>query len=307
MKERLQEVFKITDLGTCRFYLGVKISQTADGVFLGQPAFIDKIIQDAHMTTAKPTKTPLPLGHVLYDEQEPMTKEETLEMSKVPYRSVFGSVLFLATRTRPDIAAAVSMLGRYLESPAPKHWKAMKHLIRYLIGTKDYGIHLRKSNTLCTKFESWSDADWARDKSTRRSRSGVLLTVNDNPILWTSKLQKATALSTTEAEFAALSDTVREVKWMRSVLEDIGFHIPSPSVIHQDNLGTITWTEQVQGLRKVKHIGIKYHYVRECVQGGHVEIKYCPSSENRADSLTKALTGKQFEQHREWLHCEPQH
>lgn len=277
VKQKLKKIFSMEDLGTCCFYLGVKINHTTDGLFLGQPSFIEKIIRDAHMVNAKPTKTPLPFGHVIYDERVELTDQESIEMENVPYRSVFGSLLFLATRTRPDIAAAVSMLGRFLENPAPKHWKAMKHLVRYLIGTKYYGLRFKKSTEPFTKFEGWSDADWARDKTTRRSRSGIVLMVDENPIMWTSKLQTATALSTSEAEFSALADTVREISWLRAVLNDIGLELPKPTTIFQDNLGTISWTEEVQGLRKAKHIGIKYHYVKESVQNGKIEVQYIPS------------------------------
>jgi len=252
------------------------------------------------MQDAKPTRTPLPMGHVLYEARSELTEKDAAVMENVPYQSVLGCLLFLSTRTRPDIATAVSMLGKFASAPTINHWQAMKHVVRYLICTRTYGIHFKKNSTK-PNIEAWSDADWGRDLDNRRSRSGVLITVNKFPISWSSRLQKSVALSTAEAEFSALSDCIREVVWLRRFFKEVHIQQSGPTQILQDNLGAISWTQEVQGLRKVKHVGIRYNYVKEAVQTMQVEVKHIPSSENRADSLTKALVGSSFVQHREYL------
>lgn len=98
----------------------------------------------------------------------------------------------MSTQTRLGIATTVSMLAKYKSTPKPKHWKMVKNVVRYLIGTSNYGIFLpnRDENTavLC-----WSDAEWAPDLLRRRSRTGLIVTIYDGPIIWTSKLQSSTA------------------------------------------------------------------------------------------------------------------
>lgn len=213
-------------------------------------------------------------------------------MSKVPFRAVLGSLLCVATRTRPYISTAVSMLAIFQETPSPIHWRTLKHVVRYVKKTVEYGIWYPKSGH-CT-LSARSDADWSRYHGQRSSRTGYALIISEAPVVWCSELQSAVTLSTSEAEFYALSSSARELVWTRSVLTDLGQGIDALTTVYEDNLGTIAWTKNVQGLRNVKHVGLKYHYVLESVVGQKVEVVYTPSIENRADGLTKALIGEPF-------------
>ena len=301
VKQELARRFTTSDLGECTHFLGIKVERRTNGLFLSQKAYAERIVEKAGMEDAKVANTPLPLSHPLYEERTGTSDAEREFMRRAPYRQLLGSLLFLATRTRPDIATAVSMLAKFQSDPSIKHWKTLKTLIRYVKGTTGTGILLPGGAGVA--LTAWSDADWARDQSRRRSRSGYLLTVNGGPVVWSSKLQNATTLSTTEAEFYALSSCVRDVQWMRAVLDELQGHQGKPTVIYQDNLGTIRWTEDVQGLRKVKHIGIRYHFVRDAVEDKDVTVVYTESAKNRADSLTKILPGEPFGIHRRWLGC----
>ena len=246
----------------------------------------------ANLVNCKSTKYPLPMSHPLYDEVMDPTPQELQQMKDVPFRRVLGGLLYLSTRTRPDIATAVSMIAKYQSNPRPIHWKMVKNVVRYLMGTADYVILLQNQKEK-TSVQCWSDADWARDLSNRRSRTGLLLTINNGPIVWTSKIQSSTALSTSEAEFNALAYGIKELKWIRIVLLELQVIDGNPITVMQDNLGTISWTEGVNGLRKVKHVGIKYNYVRDAVDSNICNIQYTPSAENRSDSLTKVLIGEE--------------
>lgn len=219
-------------------------------------------------------------------------------MQTVPYSSVLGSLLHLNTRTRPDLATAISMLGKFQSDPAPRHWKALKDVLRYLKDTLDFGLHYHGNYM---DFEAWSDADWARDQDKRRSRSGIVLTMGGNPVVWMSRMQPTVAVSTAEAEFYALSECARAVQWCKQVLSELGFKIEGPTVMYQDNLGTIRWTSEVQGLRNVKHVGIRYSFVKEIVENQEIQVLYTPSEENKADSFTKSLVGASFDAHRDNL------
>lgn len=229
-----------------------------------------------------------------------MSETESEYIKSVPYRKVLGSLVYLSTRTRPDIATATSMLGKFQESPSRVHRKILKQVVRYLSGTISFGLFLPQSEGKVV-LEGWSDADWARDTSNRRSRSGYILTLSGSPVVWFSKLQTYTSLSSSEAEFFSLAHCVREIIWIGDVLHELGVPQMSPTTVLQDNLGTISWTEEMQGLRKVKHIGVKYHYVRDTVDSETVQVSHTPSSENRADSLTKVLVGEDYKKHRVWL------
>lgn len=300
VKSELVKLFTVTDLGECNHFLGIKVERKQNGVFLSQKAYTERIIEKAGMANSKPVKAPLTLGHPLYDQRVPLNEKEADEMSGVPYRAVLGALLYLSTRTRPDIATAVSLLGKFQAEPNPKHWKALKHVMRYLQGTTDFGIWLPSGSAIPT-LEVWCDADWGRDQDRRRSRTGYLLTIGGGPVIWSSKLQSSTAESSTEAEFTALAKCVGEVNWVRAVLSELGFPPTGPTTVHQDNLGAIAWTKDVQGLRNVKHIGIKYYVVRDAVENDEVEVRFISTSDNRADSLTKTLAGDSFIQHRDWL------
>lgn len=301
VKKMLAERFKITDLGNCTHFLGFKIDRTAFGIFLSQRPFTEKIISLAGLGTSKPTASPLPLSHTLYELRRSRTEEEEQFMGNVPYRRVLGSLLFLSTRTRPDISTAVSMLGKFQDSPLPEHWTAMKSVVQYLVGTKKYGLRLPFGEEAIA--EAWADADCAREKHKRRSRSGYLVTIAGGPVLWTSRLQSLTAQSTTEAEFVALSQCVKDVIWIRDTLTEFGCKPTEPTRLHEDNLGTVAWTSEVQGMRHSKHIGIRYHYVRDAVVAGTVVVCPTPSDENKADGLTKVLVKAKFQNCRSFLGC----
>lgn len=221
-------------------------------------------------------------------------------MKSVPYRSVLGSLVYLSTRTRSDISKATSMSGKFQESPAPVHWKLLNQIVRYLIGTIDHCLYLLKPEGK-NALEGWSDADWARDTSNRRSRSGYIITVSGSPEIWCCKLQTYTYLSSSEAEFFSLGYCTREVIWIPDLLHDLGVQQLSPTKVLQYNLGIISWTEEMQVLRKVKHIGLQYHYVRDAVDSETVQVTQKPSSENRCDSLTKVLVWHDYKKHRVWL------
>lgn len=134
---------------SCHFYLSVKFSYIKDGYFLSTPFYTRKTIFEANLEDARPTKLLFHSGTVLYEECEALTSDETFVMEKVPYRSILGSLLFLDTRTRHDIATVDSVLGRFVE------WSGLKHLIPYLVGTPNYSIRLTNpSKTVHMMFQA---------------------------------------------------------------------------------------------------------------------------------------------------------
>ncbi|KAJ0389261.1 hypothetical protein P43SY_010839 [Pythium insidiosum] len=196
--------------------------------------------------------------------------------------------------TRPDIAYAVSFLSRFAEQPREVHWNAAIRIVRYLKGTVDLGITY-KGNGESVTLAAWSDSDWASDANTRRSTTGLMLTMNGGPVVFKSKLQRTVALSTAEAEYVSISMCTQEVLWARTLLEELGHAQTQPTKINTDNKSAIAIAKNVGYSARAKHVDIRYHFVRVHIAAGAVDLQYVPSASQLADFLTKPIEGKTFQ------------
>ena len=191
--------FQITSAPVSCF-LGIEVKQLEDGsVFITQEAYTKKVLRRFHMTESKPVGTPT------VSEQDPdvsVTKE--LAGENIPYRVAVGSLIYLATGTRPDIAYAVSVVSQKLDSATIEDWHKVKRILRYLNATADVGILCRHDGP--RSIESFSDANYAQDVDTRRSTSGAVTEFAGGAITWLSQKQKCVALSTTGAEIIAANE-----------------------------------------------------------------------------------------------------
>ncbi|KAG2951261.1 hypothetical protein PC119_g28235 [Phytophthora cactorum] len=136
-----------------------------------------------------------------------------------PFREAVGALMHLMTATRPDIAYAVGYVSRFMENPQEEHWVAVKRIFRYLQGTKTHGICFKPGNKI--DFRGYSDADWAGDLADRKSTSGYTFMLMGAPVSWGSKKQSSVSLSTSEAEYIALSLAIQEGKWIHRLLCEI--------------------------------------------------------------------------------------
>ena len=209
----LQKTFEVK-VSEANYYVGIEIKRDIDGsIFISQEAYIRQIIQRFGFDNANPVSVPS-------DPQTNITgavNSVYLEENEVPYRQLVGSLIFAATVTRPDIAYAVGVVSRYLNKHTQEQWNAVKRIVKYLIGTENYGIkynRAHKSNPLT----GYSDSDYAGDLQTRRSTSGYIFQVCGAPVSWTSKRQSSVSLSTTEAEYTAASLATKEAIWLQRLL-----------------------------------------------------------------------------------------
>lgn len=176
--------------------------------------------------------------------------------------------------------------------PSKEHWGSVKHILRYLEGTADYGLLFNlKDMGECVGY---SDTDWAGDLGDKKSTPGCAFSMSGATISWRSKKQSCVALSTAEAEYIALAGAAQETLWLQQLLADMGHASVKPMLIHEDNQTAITMTKNPQFHRHAKHISIKYHFIRDQVEEGTVALKYCPSGEMIADILTKGLSYDQL-------------
>jgi hypothetical protein len=190
--------------------------------------------------------------------------------------------------TRPDIGMAVGVLSRFSNKYTDKHWKVLKKLICYLSGTADYRLTLGGLGKV--EVEVFADADWGADALDRKSVTGVVARVGGKgPYMWKSKKQSTVALSTTEAEYMALTKGCQEALWMRRLLRDIGHKQKTPTIIYEDNQGCIELAKNPKHHERTKHMDIKYHFVREKVENKEVKLVYIETNKQLADCLTKPL------------------
>jgi hypothetical protein len=217
----------------------------------------------------------------------PTSKSEVEEMEKVPFRSAVGSLIYLVTGTRPDIAVAVGEVAKFCNNPGKQHWAAVKRIFRYLKGTEDFGLLVNPSNDTLIGY---SDADWAGDLDSRRSTTGYVFTIGGVPVSWKSKRQPTVALSTAEAEYMALSAACQEVIWLRRILKNFSCAQKDSRIVFEDNQGCIALAKNPVAHDRTKHIDIRYHFIREMMESGEIDIKYKMSEEMLADLLTKGMS-----------------
>uniref|UniRef100_H3HA27 Integrase catalytic domain-containing protein n=1 Tax=Phytophthora ramorum TaxID=164328 RepID=H3HA27_PHYRM len=223
--------------------------------------------------------------------QREVVHEDT--MKNVPYRSAVGALMYLMVATRPDLAAAVGMLSQFSADPCPTHWQALKRVLRYLQATPTHGLEFSREDSV--SMCGYSDADWAGDVESRRSTSGYAFMMNGGCISWRSKKQRTVALSSTEAEYMALSEATQEAVWLKVFLCELGEMASDEAVkIYEDNQGSIALAKNPQFHKRTKHIDIRYHFVREKVEDGQVVLQYVSTTDMLADIMTKAIAAVQF-------------
>ena len=295
--DRLKAKWDVTDLGEPSRLLGMQLQRDGQtgSIFLHQQDYIDELLQRFNMVNCKHSATPHQPGHYLSKNMSPSNEQEHQDMKLVPYSELVGSLNWLATRTRPDIANSVGSLCRFISNPGRQHWTAAQRVLRYLAGSSEQGIKFaRSSQDKQAGLVAFSDADWAGDPDTRRSTTGFFCTLFECPISWKSKLQPSTALSSVEAEYIALCAACREVKWIRQLLSETEFPERQPTVIYDDNRGCISISENNRTDARTKHIDVKYHFVRQMMQGNQVTIQYLPTHEMTADIFTKPTATSVF-------------
>ncbi|KAJ4730101.1 Retrovirus-related Pol polyprotein from transposon TNT 1-94 [Melia azedarach] len=205
LKDLLSIEFEMKDLGAARKIQGMEIyrDRSKKKLFLSQKGYIQKILSRFGMSTAKPIDTPSDANAHLSVAFAPKSVEEKEYMSRVPYTSAVGSLMYAMVCTRPDLAQSVSVVSRFMGEPGKEHWQAVKRIFRYLKGTFDVGL-IYRGDTQCL-VTGFSDSDYVGDVDSRRSMTGYVFTLGSSVVSWKATLQPTVTLSTTEAEYMALT------------------------------------------------------------------------------------------------------
>ena len=218
------------------------------------------------------------------------------------YRSGVGTLLYLTKHSRPDICNPVRELSKTMDAPAPVHLKEMYKVIRFVLSTKDYGLmfELRKDMKKWA-LKALSDSDFASDKETRISVFGYIMYFCGIAIAWRSKGMKSVVLSTTEAEYMALSEVVKELKFIVQLLQTMNVEVKLPITVYVDNVGAIGLSNNRTTSDRTKHIDIRISFVKEYQEDGKIIIKFVKSEVNEVDIFTKNTTNVIFQNHQKKL------
>ncbi|CAA7015068.1 unnamed protein product [Microthlaspi erraticum] len=249
------------DLGSAKKILGMEIvrDRVNDGLWISQESYLMRVLSNFNMEQAKSVATPMGAHFKLQAATEQEVKNQFDFMKNVPYQSAVGSIMYSMVGTIPDLAYPVGMISR---------------------------LSFKRKGDFVVK--GYCDSDYAGDQDNRRSISGMVFTAGGNVVSWKLSLQRIVALSSTEAEYIALSEAVKEGVWLKRFAEELGF--PQDSVeIHCDSQSAIALSKNAVHHERTKHVAVKYHFIRDLISCGEVQVLKIPTAYNPADIFTKVL------------------
>ncbi|GJU30420.1 retrovirus-related pol polyprotein from transposon TNT 1-94 [Tanacetum coccineum] len=276
--------FEMSLMGEMKFFLGLQIHQSPKGIFINQAKYALEILKKHNMDNCHSIGTPLATKPKLDVDLsgEPVDQSD--------YRSKIGSLMYL-TSSRPDLVQAVCYCARYQARPTQKHLKEVKRIFKYLKGTINMGLWYPKDSGF--ELTAFSDADHAGCLDTRKSTSGGIQFLGDKLVSWMSKKQNCTAMSSAEAEYVALSASCAQVMWMRTQLQDYGFNY-NKIPLYCDSQSAIAISCNPVQHSRTKHIHTRYHFIKEQVENGIIELYFVRTEYQLADMFTKALPEDRF-------------
>lgn len=293
LKTELLKVFDMKDLGPARQIQGMHIfrDQKAKKLWLSQEKYVERVLERFNMHNAKPVSTPLASHFNLSRKSCPTSQEEREDMAKIPYSSAVGSLMYAMVSTRPDIAHAVGVVSKFLSNPGRDHWEAVKWILRYLRGSTKMCLCFGESEPI---LKGYADADMAGDLDSRKSTSGFLFTFAGGAVSWQSKLQKCVALSTTEAEYIAMTEAGKEMLWLTRFLQQLGIKLEK-TVIYCDSQSALDLSKNAMYHSRTKHIDIRYHWLRLAVEEHQFILEKIHTDKNPTDMMTKVVTREKLQ------------
>lgn len=270
----LSSEFRMKDMGQLSYFLGIQVHYTATGMFLNQEKYASELLQTAGMMDCSPMPTPLPLQLDRVPHQDEFFSEPSY------FRSLAGKLQYL-TLTRPDLQFAVNLVCQRMHKPTMADFHLLKRVLRYIKGTLTMGLHFYSDSD--SSLTAFCDSDWAGCGETRRSTGGFCTLLGKNLISWSAKRQDSVSRSSTEAEYRCLSDTTAEISWITDVLRELGYSTTKPAKAFCDNLSAVHLTANPVLHKKSKHFATHYHYAREQVAKGSLEVHHVSAAAQLAD------------------------
>ncbi|KAG8486697.1 hypothetical protein CXB51_020179 [Gossypium anomalum] len=266
VKAQLSEEFEMKDLGPAKKILGMEIlrDRKTSKLYLSQKGYIEKVLCRFNMQSAKPISTPLATHFRLSSALSPQSDNEIEYMSHVPYFSAVGSLMYAMVCSHPDLSYAVSAISRYM------------------FGRTEDGV------------VGYVDADFAGDLDRRRSLTGYVFTIGGCAISWKATLQTIVALSTTEAEYIAITEACKEAIWLKGLFSELNEDLQI-STVFCDSQSAIFLTKDQIFHERTKHIDVRYHFVHDIIARGDIVVSKISTHENPVDMMTTSLPITKFE------------
>jgi hypothetical protein len=307
----LAKRLRIVDLGHCSKFLSILILRDRPNcrMWLSSHVYVSELLGEWNMATCKPASTPFPSNISELPPAQLNSLPDISDAELTPrYQRLVGCLLYLAVATRPDIAYYAMWLGQFNAKPTRAHFLAAKHVLRYLSGTKHLALCLGSPSSFVPptlrgymQNVGCSDADWASDTVDRRSISGYSFYFESSLVSWSAVKQKSIALSSTEAEYYAMTHAFKEALWLCVFLKFLKFPVPRPFPILSDNQAACSLSNSLAISARSKHIDIHHHFIREHVQSGSFSTTWLPTTDMPADIFTKVLPFPAFSRHRDVL------
>jgi hypothetical protein len=279
----LQQEFAMKDLGALHHFLGVTVERRPQGLFLHQRQYTSTYLNALAWLTARLARPR-------------WIRKANFHMHD--YRSIVGALQYLIF-TRPDIAYAVQQVCLHMHDPREPHLTAMKRILRYLRGTLNFGLLLRRSSA--TKLRVYTDVDWAGCPDTRRSTSGYAVFLGNSLVSWSSKHQPVVSRSSAEAEYRAVANGVAEAAWLCQLLHELHSPLATSTLVFCDNVSVVYLSTNPVQHQRTKHVEIDLHFVRKRVACGAVRVLHVPTTSQFADVFTKGLPSVVFTEFRSSL------
>jgi hypothetical protein len=284
VKSFLSQSFDMKDLGEADVILNIKLLRDENGgITLLQSHYVEKVLSRFGYSECTPSPTP-------YDPSKMLRKNKRLARDQLRYSQIIGSLMYLASATRPDIAFAVSKLSRFVSKPGDDHWHALERVMRYLKGTSSYGIHYTGNPTV---LEGYSDSNWISDADELKATSGYIFTHGGGAVSWKSCKQTILTRSTMEAELTALDTATVEADWLRQLLNDLPVvDKPVPAILMNcDNQTVIVKVNSSKdNMKSSRHVKRRLASVRKMRNSGVIALDYIQTAKNLADPFTKGLS-----------------
>ena len=279
-KTSMKTQFEMTDFGLLNSYLGIEVIQEETEIKMCQASYALKVLDEFNMKECNPAKTPMEYRLKLNREGEGEEVDSTY------YRKLIGCLRYL-TLTRPDLIFSVSYLSRFMSKPHSNHMSAAKRVLRYVKGTTDYGLMYKSHKD--SRIIGFCDSDYAGDQDDRKSTSGYIFFIGLNPISLNCSKQKVVPLSSCEAEYISSTSAVCQGVWMSRFLHELMEEFIEIFDLCIDNKSAIEISRNPVFHGRTKHIEVRYHFIRNCVEEGKVKVKYIRTEEQLADLFTKPL------------------
>ena len=288
----------LTDYLGCEFHINIERTRG----WLGQPSIIKSLEQKLGDRAMKERLSLTP-GSPRFTARRLENPEDKVNPEEhETYRSGVGTLLYLTKHSRPDICNPVRELSKTVDAPAPAQLREMYKVIRHVLSTKGYGLKFEmRKDIMKWALKALSDGDFVSDKETRISVFGYIIYFCGIPIAWRSKGMKSVVLSTTEAEYMALSEVVKELKFIVQLLQTMNVEVELPITVYVDIVRAIWLSNNRTTSDRTKHIDIRTSFVKEYQEDGKIIIKFVKSEDNEADIFTKNTTNVIFHNHQKKL------